>query len=252
MTDSKIIYTHTDEAPLLATYSFLPVIQAYASTAGVAVETRDISLAGRIIASFPERLTAEQYEVTQKGGTERAFTGAYVNTKDPGTYRCIVCDSVLFHSDTKYDSGSGWADWYGVSKGASGSVVLMAEYDRNTGVRPDLAGEVVREPGEGPTEDTPVETTTITRGYFGSDPDAPRTGSRYRCSCRCCPPSTSRSASAKRCPTATRSFLVSSSTGSGGGSPTTSTAPTRAMSVTAGTASWSGCRSRRSTTGALT
>ncbi len=60
MTDSKIIYTHTDEAPLLATYSFLPVIEAYASTAGVAVETRDISLAGRIIASFPERLTAEQ------------------------------------------------------------------------------------------------------------------------------------------------------------------------------------------------
>jgi len=60
VTDSKIIYTHTDEAPLLATYSFLPVIQAYASTAGVAVETRDISLAGRIIASFPERLTAEQ------------------------------------------------------------------------------------------------------------------------------------------------------------------------------------------------
>ncbi len=60
MTDSKIIYTHTDEAPMLATYSFLPVIEAYASTAGVAVETRDISLAGRIIASFPERLTAEQ------------------------------------------------------------------------------------------------------------------------------------------------------------------------------------------------
>ena len=54
------------------------------------------------------RLTPEQYEITQKGGTERAFTGAYVNTKDPGTYRCIVCDSVLFRSDTKYDSGSGW------------------------------------------------------------------------------------------------------------------------------------------------
>lgn len=56
MTDSTIIYTHTDEAPALATYSFLPVIQAYASTAGVTVESRDISLAGRIIASFPERL----------------------------------------------------------------------------------------------------------------------------------------------------------------------------------------------------
>jgi isocitrate dehydrogenase len=60
VSDSKIIYTHTDEAPLLATYSFLPVIQAYASTAGVAVETRDISLAGRIIAGFPERLTDGQ------------------------------------------------------------------------------------------------------------------------------------------------------------------------------------------------
>ncbi|MFI6638343.1 NADP-dependent isocitrate dehydrogenase [Streptomyces sp. NPDC050504] len=60
MTDSTIIYTHTDEAPALATYSFLPVVQAYASTAGVRVETRDISLAGRIIAGFPERLREDQ------------------------------------------------------------------------------------------------------------------------------------------------------------------------------------------------
>ncbi|MGW9676896.1 NADP-dependent isocitrate dehydrogenase [Streptomyces koyangensis] len=60
MTDSTIIYTHTDEAPALATYSFLPVVEAYASTAGVTVERRDISLAGRIIASFPERLAEGQ------------------------------------------------------------------------------------------------------------------------------------------------------------------------------------------------
>ncbi|MCQ4208281.1 NADP-dependent isocitrate dehydrogenase [Streptomyces longispororuber] len=60
MTDSTIIYTHTDEAPALATYSFLPVIEAYASTAGVRVETRDISLAGRIIAVFPEYLEEGQ------------------------------------------------------------------------------------------------------------------------------------------------------------------------------------------------
>lgn len=60
MTDSTIIYTHTDEAPALATYSFLPVVQAYASTAGVNVETRDISLAGRIIAVFPEYLEEGQ------------------------------------------------------------------------------------------------------------------------------------------------------------------------------------------------
>ncbi|BBA96082.1 putative isocitrate dehydrogenase [Actinacidiphila reveromycinica] len=60
MADSTIIYTHTDEAPALATYSFLPVIQAYASTAGVTVESRDISLAGRIIAGFPEYLEEGQ------------------------------------------------------------------------------------------------------------------------------------------------------------------------------------------------
>ncbi|GHJ32509.1 MULTISPECIES: NADP-dependent isocitrate dehydrogenase [Streptomyces] len=60
MTDSTIIYTHTDEAPALATYSFLPVIEAYASTAGVTVESRDISLAGRIIAQFPEYLQEGQ------------------------------------------------------------------------------------------------------------------------------------------------------------------------------------------------
>ena len=57
---ARIIYTHTDEAPLLATYSFLPIIEAYAAKAGVEVETRDISLAGRIIAQFPDRLTDEQ------------------------------------------------------------------------------------------------------------------------------------------------------------------------------------------------
>lgn len=60
MSDSTIIYTHTDEAPLLATYSFLPIIQAYAGKAGVTIETRDISLSGRIIAAFPERLTPDQ------------------------------------------------------------------------------------------------------------------------------------------------------------------------------------------------
>ncbi|MGZ0151312.1 NADP-dependent isocitrate dehydrogenase [Kribbella sp. WER1] len=60
MTDSTIIYTHTDEAPALATYSFLPVVQAYAGQAGVGVETRDISLAGRILAVFPEQLKEDQ------------------------------------------------------------------------------------------------------------------------------------------------------------------------------------------------
>ena len=57
---SKIIYTKTDEAPALATYSFLPIVKAFTETAGVEVETRDISLAGRIVAVFPEYLTEEQ------------------------------------------------------------------------------------------------------------------------------------------------------------------------------------------------
>jgi isocitrate dehydrogenase len=60
VTDSTIIYTYTDEAPLLATYSFLPIIEAYAAKAGVAIDTRDISLAGRILAVFPDYLTPEQ------------------------------------------------------------------------------------------------------------------------------------------------------------------------------------------------
>ena len=58
--NSTILYTLTDEAPALATYSFLPIVKAFAATAGINVESRDISLAGRILAAFPEVLTAEQ------------------------------------------------------------------------------------------------------------------------------------------------------------------------------------------------
>jgi len=60
VTGQTIIYTHTDEAPALATYSLLPIVKAFASKAGVELETRDISLSGRILANFPERLRPEQ------------------------------------------------------------------------------------------------------------------------------------------------------------------------------------------------
>ncbi|MBU4201786.1 MAG: NADP-dependent isocitrate dehydrogenase, partial [Candidatus Altiarchaeota archaeon] len=60
MTEAKIIYTKVDEAPALATYSFLPIVKAFTKAAGVVVETRNISLAGRIIANFPENLTESQ------------------------------------------------------------------------------------------------------------------------------------------------------------------------------------------------
>ena len=58
------------------------------------------------------RLTPLQYEVTQRAGTERAFSGIYHDFKDDGMYHCVVCDEALFHSDTKYDSGSGWPSFY--------------------------------------------------------------------------------------------------------------------------------------------
>ena len=55
-----------------------------------------------------EQLTPEQYEVTRKAGTERAFTGPYVDEKAEGMYRCVCCGTELFSSDTKFDSGTGW------------------------------------------------------------------------------------------------------------------------------------------------
>src|SRR4051812_35834311 len=60
MSDAKIIYTLTDEAPALATYSLLPIVQAFTKAAAISVETRDISLAGRILATFPDQLTTTQ------------------------------------------------------------------------------------------------------------------------------------------------------------------------------------------------
>ena len=59
-----------------------------------------------------DKLTDEQYRVTQDAATERRFTGKYVDHKADGSYRCICCDAPLFSSDHKYDSGSGWPSFW--------------------------------------------------------------------------------------------------------------------------------------------
>ncbi len=59
-----------------------------------------------------QKLEPEQYQVTQNAGTERAFTGKYVDHKADGTYRCVCCDAALFSSEHKYDSGSGWPSFW--------------------------------------------------------------------------------------------------------------------------------------------
>lgn len=64
-------------------------------------------------------LTPEQYAVTCEGSTERAFTGKYWNNHEDGTYKCVRCGYLLFSSDTKYDSGSGWPSFYDIVPGST-------------------------------------------------------------------------------------------------------------------------------------
>lgn len=66
---------------------------------------------------WKDQLSSEEYKITRKKGTERAFSGKYHDCKEHGTYHCICCSSPLFTSDTKYDSGTGWPSfWEPVSK----------------------------------------------------------------------------------------------------------------------------------------
>jgi len=61
---------------------------------------------------WKKQLTAEQYKVARKGGTERAFTGQFANCHEKGTYACVCCGQPLFASDTKFDSGTGWPSFF--------------------------------------------------------------------------------------------------------------------------------------------
>jgi len=78
-----------------------------------------------------EELTPEQYEVLRRKGTERAFTGKYVENHDDGMYRCAACKAELFSSDTKFDSGTGWPSFYEPAFRDN----VVTEEDRSYGMR---------------------------------------------------------------------------------------------------------------------
>ncbi len=81
-------------------------------------------------AQYRDKLTDMQYHVTREKGTEPPFTGIYWNEHEPGVYRCICCDTPLFSSRTKYDSGTGWPSFYEPLEGA----VIKEEEDRSFGM----------------------------------------------------------------------------------------------------------------------
>jgi peptide-methionine (R)-S-oxide reductase len=75
-------------------------------------------------------LSPEEYRILREKGTERAFTGHYYKTKEPGTYVCAACGNELFSSDTKYESGSGWPSFYA----AKADDAVTVETDRSHGM----------------------------------------------------------------------------------------------------------------------
>jgi|SRR5680860_758227 len=82
-------------------------------------------------AEWRAELTPEQYRILRQHGTERAFAGELLGRKEPGTYRCAACGQVLFRSDTKYDSGSGWPSFYA----PAAAEAVEAKEDRSLGMQ---------------------------------------------------------------------------------------------------------------------
>ena len=77
------------------------------------------------------KLSPEQFEIARRGGTERAFTGKYYDSKETGMYHCVCCDAPLFSSETKYDSGSGWPSFTSPERPEN----LRFDFDDSYGMR---------------------------------------------------------------------------------------------------------------------
>jgi isocitrate dehydrogenase len=138
VSDSTIIYTQTDEAPLLATYSFLPIVSAYAAKAGVPVETRDISLAGRILAKFPDRLTDDQRQ-----GDALAELGALAKRPEANIVKLpnVSASISQLKAAVKELQGQGYAvPDYPESPGTDEERAIRAKYDavKGSAVNPVL------------------------------------------------------------------------------------------------------------------
>ncbi len=109
------------------------VLATMAESSGCAARQKDTTgghsgMAEKVVKTDEEWkkiLTPLQYEVTREGGTERAFTGAYWNNHEAGTYRCVCCGATLFDSKTKFDSGTGWPSF--TAPVTNSSVVLRED-----------------------------------------------------------------------------------------------------------------------------
>ncbi len=81
-------------------------------------------------AEWKDRLSPEQYRICRQGGTEPPFSGEYVRTKTPGTYHCVCCDAPLFHSQQKFDSGTGWPSF----RAPFNESAVMTKHDTSLGL----------------------------------------------------------------------------------------------------------------------